>query len=168
MTRMDVNKDGKISRDDYELMAEKLIESSKMTTEQAQSTRQELMNVADAIGLKPDVKRSVEEAAKIASDTMLAMSFEKQQAVLNASHNALFNAIDTNKDGHISVEEFKIYLKVIAPDISEEEITHSFNVIDSDGNGMISREEFLAAAFDFMFGLEETEVSNAFLGHLLF
>ena len=46
-------------------------------------------------------------------------------------------------------------------------MTHSFNVIDSDGNGMISREEFLAAAFDFMFGLEETEVSNAFLGHLL-
>ena len=112
MTRIDVNKDGKISQDDFELMAEHLIECSKMTTEQAQSTLKKLINVADAIGLKPDVKRSVEEAAKIASDTMLAMSFEKQQAVLNACHNSLFNAIDANKDGHISVEEFKIYLKV--------------------------------------------------------
>ena len=166
MTRMDVNKDGKISRDDYELMAKKLIESSKMTTEQAQSTRQELMNVADGLGLKPGVERSVEEAAKIASDTMLAIRFKKR-AALDVCQNALFNAIDVNKDGHISVQEFKVYLKVIAPDISEEEMTHSFNVIDSDGNGIISREEFLAAAFDFMFGLEETEVSNAFLGHLL-
>ena len=167
MTRMDVNKDGKITRDDYELMAEKLIESSKMTTEQAQSTRQELMNIADRHGQKPGVERSVEEAAKIASDTMLAMSFETP-AAHNACQNVLFNAIDANKDGHISVEEFKVYLKVIAPNISEEEMTHSSNVIDSDGNVMISREEFLAAALDFMFGLEETEVSNAFLGHLLF
>ena len=79
----------------------------------------------------------------------------------------LFDAIDTNKDGHISVEEFKVYLTLIAPGVEEDEIVHSFDVIDADKNGEISREEFLAAAQDFLLGVEETELSKAFLGPLL-
>jgi Ca2+-binding EF-hand superfamily protein len=51
--------------------------------------------------------------------------------------------------------------------MSDEEIKHSFDAIDSNGNGEISREEFVAAAKDFYFGVEETEVSNAFYGKLL-
>jgi Ca2+-binding EF-hand superfamily protein len=79
----------------------------------------------------------------------------------------LFDALDLNKDGHISLEEFKVYFQIIGPDISEAEMTHSFNTIDENKNGEISREEFLAAAFDFIFGVEETEVSKAYFGHLL-
>ena len=33
--------------------------------------------------------------------------------------------------------------------------------------GQLSREEFLAAAQDFLLGVEETELSKAFLGPLL-
>ena len=37
---------------------------------------------------------------------------------------------------------------------------HSFNTIDEDENGEISRDEFIAAAFDFFFGYERTEISK--------
>ena len=87
--------------------------------------------------------------------------------MLKATHNPMFDALDLNKDGHISLDEFKIYLQIIAPDISDAEIIHSFNKIDEDKNGEISRDEFIAAAFDFFFGYEETEISNACFGHLL-
>jgi hypothetical protein len=40
-------------------------------------------------------------------------------------------------------------------------------VIDSNKNGEISREEFIAAAFDFIHGFEETEISKVFFGRLL-
>ena len=56
---------------------------------------------------------------------------------------------------------------MIAPDMSEKEIIHSFNTIDTDKNGEISREEFIAAAEDFLHGVEETELSKVFFGKLL-
>ena len=40
--------------------------------------------------------------------------------------------------------EFKVYFQIIAPDISEDEVTHSFNVIDSNKDDEISCEELLS------------------------
>ena len=163
--RFDVNHDGFISREDYDLIATKLLEYSKM--EEEESTRKIFAAVADSLGLKPGVKVPVEEAAKQASSEMMAMAPAKKMDLLHLSHNRLFDALDLNKDGHISLEEFKIYFQIIGPDISEAEMTNSFNTIDKNKNGEISREEFLAAAFDFIYGVEETEISKAFFGHLL-
>ena len=167
MTRLDINKDGFISREDYELMGKKLAKQSGMAEEQAETTTKEMMKVADAFNLKPGVKLPLEEAAKKASETILSMSPAERKASITVSHNLLFDAIDTNKDGHISANEFKVYFNVIAPGTSEVEIIHSFNAIDTNKNGEISREEFMAAAEDFLHGVEETELSKVFFGHLL-
>ena len=165
--RLDVNHDGFISWEDFQLMGNKLLEYSNMDEEHLELTRKAFTFVADSIGLIPGAKIPVEEAAKVASKNMMSMTPEKQMIVLHSGHNALFDALDINKDGHISPEEFKIYFQVIAPEISEAEIIHSFNTIDQNKNGEISREEFLKAAFDFMFGVEETEISKVFFGQLL-
>ena len=132
MTRLDINKDGYISREDYELMGKKLAEHNGMAREQAEQTRRELIKVADALNLKPGVKIPLEEAAKRASETILSMSPSERKASINIGHNLLFDAIDTNKDGHISVQELKVYFNVIAPGISEAEVIHSFNTVDTD------------------------------------
>ena len=125
------------------------------------------MKVADAFDLKPGVKIPLEEAAKKASETILSMSPAKRKASIKVGHNLLFDAIDTNKDGHISMKEFKVYFDVIAPGTSEAEAAHSFNTIDTNKNGEISREEFMSAAEDFLHGVEETELSKVFFGCLL-
>ena len=79
----------------------------------------------------------------------------------------LFDAIDTNKNGKISVNEFKEYFTIAAPGVSEAEVIYSFNTIDTNKDGVISREEFMAAAEDFFCGVEETELSKVFLGRLV-
>ena len=163
MTRLDINKDGFISREDYELMGKKLAEQSGIIEEQAAATNKEIMMVADAFNLKPRVRGPLEEAAKKANETILSMSPAERKAFVTASHNLLFDAIDTNKDGHISVNEFKVYFNVIAPGTSEAEIIHSFNAIDTNKNGEISREEFMAAAEDFIHEVEETELQRSSL-----
>lgn len=167
MTRLDINKDGYISRDDYELMSKKLSEHSGMTKKQAESVYKEFMRVADSLNLKPGLKIPLKEAAQNASKVILSMEPKERKTKLHANHGMLFDAIDTNKDGHISQEEFKIYFQVIAPDISEAEVAHSFETIDANKNGEISREEFVTAAEDFMCGVEETDLSKVFFGHLL-
>jgi Ca2+-binding EF-hand superfamily protein len=168
MFRLDINKDGFISREDYELMGIKLAELSGMTGEQAEAAKKQFLKVADMVNVKPGVKTPLEEAAKKASESLLVtMTAKERSALINDTHNLVFDAIDTNKDGHISLSEFKVYLKIIAPGIEEDKISHSFSTIDSDKNGEISREEFLAAANDFLQGVEETEVSKVFFGPLL-
>ena len=168
MFRMDINKDGYISREDFELMGKKVAELSGMTGEQAEASKQQFLKVADMINLKPGVKTPLEEAAKRANESLLiSMTARERNALISDTHDLLFDAIDTNNDGHISVSEFRVYLNIIGPEIAEDEIIHSFNIIDTDKNGEISREEFLAAANDFLQGVEETEVSKVFFGPLL-
>ena len=167
MTRLDINNDGCISREDFELMSKRLSQHSGMTKEQAESTYDEFMKIADALTFKPGVKVPLEEAAQQSSKAILSLALEEKQALLYHQHNMLFDIIDTNKDGHISLEGYKVYYHVMAPGTSEEEIIHSFNTIDANKDGEISREEFLAAAEDFLLGVEETELSKVFFGKLL-
>ena len=81
---------------------------------------------------------------------MLARSPDERKAKIHDGIlGKLFDIIDTNKDGLIFLDEMKVYFKVIAPEMTEVDITHSFGVIDANKNGEINREEFLSAAEDF-------------------
>ncbi len=164
MHRMDLNHDGNISCEDFELMAKKLVEyTSEITKEKSEAIFATFTKVTDLMGLKPGVKIPLEDAAKIASDVLLSPTGEKASGV----HDMLFDCIDTNSNGTISIEEYKVYFKVIGHNITDEEVKHCFDTIDTNGNGVISRDEFVAAAEDFFYGVEETELSNVFYGKLL-
>ena len=167
LRRLDYNEDGYISREDYDLMGRKLAEYSEMTDEQADIVHKEFMKIADTLKLKPGLRIPIEKAAKKASKSILSMSPEEQKDMVHNTHNVLFDAIDTQKDGYICLEEFKTYFFVIAPETSQADVIRSFNAIDVDKNRRISREEFLAAAEDFQNGVEETEISHVFFGQLL-
>ena len=114
--------------------------------------------------LKPGVKFPIEDAAQQASKVLLSRTSKQRKAIVQDSHNLLFDIIDTKSNGCISLDEFKVYFHVIAPELSELEITHLFNSIDVDRNAEISHEEFLSAAEDFLSGVENTEVSKLFFG----
>ena len=162
VARLDVNKDGVITREDYILTSERMATYGKLTEEQAKEVREGLMKLADIMNLDKGVQLS---PAKL-SETLLSKTPEQRKAMIQHSHGPLYDVIDTNSDGHISVGEFKVYLKAIAPEVTEEEAEHAFNMIDADKNGEISRDEFFTAAEDFFFGVEETELSRVFLGKL--
>ena len=167
MSTFDINKDGHISYEDYELMGKKVIEHSQMTGEQAEATKKVFARFSERLNLKPGEKMPVEEAAKKVSEIILASIPAQSKATFDKSHNLLFDAIDTNKSGQISAKEFKEYFTLTALGISEAEVTYSFNTIDTNKDGVISREEFMAAAEDFFCGVEETEISKVFLGRLV-
>ena len=169
ISRMDVNKDGFFSREDFEVMGRRLAEYGGLDKEQTESTCKEFLRIADALDVKPGEKLPLNEAAQQGSDAVLGLTStcKDPKAMVCDIHNMLFDVIDTNNDGRISVREFQVYFQVIAPNMSEAEVDHCFKVIDADKNGEISREEFLAAAEDFFLGVEETELSMVFFGPLL-
>lgn len=144
-----------------------MTEYGKLTKEQSESIHTSFMKMADVSGLKPGVKIPVELAAQKNSEKLLSLTPDQQKPVLLSLHDALFDAINTSKSGYISLEEFKVYLHTICPDLPEGEVTRSFNTTDSDKDGKLSRDEWMATAQDYMFGVEETDASNYFFGHLL-
>ena len=167
MSRFDFNEDGYISREDYKLMSMKLAEYSEMTSVKAEEMYLKFLKVAGAFNLSPKAKVRSEKAARQVSDAILSMSREERTAMVRNIHGPLFGIIDTNNDGLISLEEFKVFFYVITPESSEADIVNSFSLVDKDRNGEISQEEFLSAAEDFFNGVEETDVSKGFLGRLL-
>jgi Ca2+-binding EF-hand superfamily protein len=56
---------------------------------------------------------------------------------------------------------------VLAPDTSDADKVLSFNLIDVNHDGKLSREEFLEATFEYLHGVQETELSKVFYGPLL-
>ncbi len=167
VARLDVNKTGVITRENFKTASSRLLKYSNLTEEQAQNVHDGSMKVADLLDLKQDKQFENSAFAIKASDIHLSMTEEEAVGMIECGHGAVYDAINTNNDGHISVKEFSIYLNVVAPDITEKEVRDAFDVIDEDKNGEISREEFLEAAKDFFFGVEETKVSRVFWGKLL-
>ena len=165
-SRMDVDNNGFISREDYELLAKKVNELGETSSDRAERCRKAFMDVADSVGFTPGVKIPKEEAVKKANEMMLTTPWAEQRAMCESAHNLIFDAIDLNGDGHISMEEFKIYFQVLAPTMSEADKERSFKLIDVNGNGEISREEFLQASFEYLHGVKETELSKVFYGPL--
>ena len=90
--RLDVNKDGYISREDFELMTKKLAEYSGMTGEHAEAAKKQFLKIADMGNLKPGVKTPLEEAAKRAHESLTSMTARERGAV-NDTHDLLFDAM---------------------------------------------------------------------------
>ena len=168
MTRMDVNKDGFLSREDYDLMAKQLAEYGRLTEKQADSAYSGFMEIADTLNLTPGVKVPLQEAIQRANTSLLSMPpEERKEKVHDGVLGIMFDVIDTGKEGYNSLEEVKAFYKVIAPEMSETEVMRAFELLDTAKDGKISREEFTAAAEDFLFGVEVTDVSKLFFGPLL-
>ena len=56
MSTLDINKDGHISYEDYELMGKKLAEHCQMTGEQAEATKKEFTTFAEMLSMKAGEK----------------------------------------------------------------------------------------------------------------
>jgi calcium-dependent protein kinase len=61
---------------------------------------------------------------------------------------SLFQSIDVDNSGALDFAEFKQAINVLAPELSDADITTLFDAIDIDGNKLISFTEFLAATID--------------------
>ena len=90
----------------------------------------------------------------------------KEDALVHFKPNLemMFNAIDTNADGIISLPEWKVYYKAMGI-MGEQAAEDSFKIVDLNGDGEMSLNEYIAGAFDFLYGQEDS-TNKFFLGPL--
>ncbi|WP_395239487.1 hypothetical protein, partial [Salmonella sp. s54412] len=93
-----------------------------MTEQESKKIRKDFLSVADVIGLKAGAKVPEKEAARKTGESILAKVIEEQKLILSAC-GVMYDLIDTDDDGYICVTEFKVFLKVLGADITDEKAT---------------------------------------------
>ena len=157
--RMDIDKNGYISIEDYQELARRFVEYGKLSGEDEQRIRKALQDVCNNIGLK--------EGVKIMREQFLTdfLKLIENGEVNGDTISEMFDVVDTNGDGVISPREFYDYFKIMGVDESSAQT--SFDAIDTDHNGIITRDEFIAAGLDFFTGVDETSGGTLFFGPLV-
>ncbi|KAG5891447.1 hypothetical protein JTB14_019925 [Gonioctena quinquepunctata] len=77
----------------------------------------------------------------------------------------LFKAVDKDRSGEITVEEFKLFFDVLG--LKEQDAILAFRAIDSNGNGKITKKEFVKHGRDFFLTEDEDRISKYFWGPLV-
>ncbi|KAJ7944418.1 calmodulin-like protein 1 [Quillaja saponaria] len=73
----------------------------------------------------------------------------------------VFDKYDTNKDGKISLEEYKSALRALDKGIPEAEAANLFKIMDTDGDGFIDFKEFIEM-FDAGEKVKPADIQSAF------
>jgi Ca2+-binding EF-hand superfamily protein len=76
----------------------------------------------------------------------------------------LFQAVDKDNSGEISIEEFKLFFNCLGLTDSDAQV--SFKAIDKNGDGMLSIKEFVKLGRDFFLTENPKRVSKSFWGPL--
>lgn len=94
-------------------------------------------------------------------DTLLA-SDSFQETGIDAGVEALFNTLDRNRDGRITVTEYVDSLQ--AWKISEAEAAAIYPKLDTDGDGIMTKEELKKLYHDFYYGNDPDAPGNLLHG----
>ena len=150
----DVDKDGFITRGDFDLVTERYRKIAGKTPTKVDQLSESFSRYCDALGL-------VDESVQLSYE-----DFEERWKVMLANDmfqsnmKNMFTCLDANDDGTISLDEWIIHNAAI--DISAEHAKESFRAMDTDGDGKISMDEFVDFHVEY-FQTAENKLNSAIL-----
>jgi len=160
---LDVNNDGVISFDDFQLLANKFTALGHLTPE----AQEEFMNV---------LKKTWEEqwgeitpynlvnAEQYLTEMHHAVNDRELRSKIHYFLPYLFKAVDKDHSGFITLHEFKLFFKCLG--LTPEQAAVSFAMIDSNGDGKLSIKEFVKLGREFFLTENEKKASRMFWGPL--
>ncbi|GLH11705.1 Sarcoplasmic calcium-binding protein [Gryllus bimaculatus] len=160
---IDLNNDGVVSFDDFTILADRFINLGHLTPAQEEDFRSALKVVWE------DQWGKVHPYNLVTTEQYL----ENMHHIINdreLSHKAhlflphLFEALDKDKDGRITVDEFKLFFECLGR--TEEDAIMSYKIIDINGDGLLSLKEFVRLGRDYFTLDDESHPSTFFWGPL--
>ena len=151
----DVDKDGVITRKDFELVAQRYKDLGGVSGEQLQRVQECLMKMCDSVGLTDDTKQFTYEEFK-----RRHAHVDNQLGTTNTIFRTMFNCLDINGDGVVSMNEWELHYKCMG--IDPKHAKASFEAMDTNGDGVVSLEEFTAYHVEF-FSTTENKLNSAIL-----
>ncbi|XP_034827562.1 sarcoplasmic calcium-binding protein [Maniola hyperantus] len=161
---LDVDKDGLISFNDFLLLSERFKALGHLNDAQAKEftdiiklTWEEQWGAIDPYNFVT-VEQYLEDMHHMLNDKTLKKRVHRWLPYI-------FKAVDKDKSGFISVNEFKLFFQCLG--LSNEHAAVAFAAIDTNGDGKVSLKEFVKLGKDFFTTEDETRVSKMFWGPLI-
>ena len=151
----DADKDGVITRKDFELVAQRYKDLGGVSGEQLQRIQGSLMKLCDSVGLTDDTKQFTYEEFK-----RRHANVDNLSEVNNTLFRTMFNGLDIKGNGVVSMNEWELHYKCMG--IDPKHAKASFEAMDTNGNGVVSLEEFTAYHVEF-FSTTENKLNSAIL-----
>jgi len=162
--RIDFDKDGAITRADFEGMATRFAKDGALDAAAKDALMATLTGVWDkylstfAGGSDVNKDTFVEGMKKQVKDPELKASLEGPLPLF-------FNAVDRNADGQIDQSEYEEFFKILGLD--PVMAPASFQAIDADGDGQLTVAEFVAAGLEFFLSEDPSKASKLFWGPMV-
>lgn len=144
--RIDFDKDGAITRKDFESMAERFAKESEMKADHAKILMDSLTGVWDKFLASVAGGKGIDQGTFIES-MKAQVKASDAKSVVEGPLPLFFRAVDTNEDNMISRDEYGIFFQMLGLDPGMA--PKSFDAIDTNNDGLLSQEEFIAAGSDF-------------------
>lgn len=163
--RIDFDKDGAITRNDFEGMANRFVESEKLDAARGADLKNKLVQVWEQY-LKGVVSDGTKLTESVFVETVKKqLHSEKLKEALAGPLPLFFSAVDANADGKIQADEFALFFQILG--IDPALAPQSFHAIDTNHDGDISLDEFVTAGTEFFTSEDESSPSKFFWGPLL-
>ncbi|CAG0906939.1 unnamed protein product, partial [Cyprideis torosa] len=166
----DVNQDGKLTWDDFEVASREIVKFGGLTKEEADEfkkyQRMKWDFFFDLKGVNSDQDFLTEDQYLTAMAEMINIPEVEDEG--NYDEYVVpffFKALDLNGDGKISMKE---YIKLFqAHGVPEREAMKAFKSLDVNGDGEVSFNEFCAANLEYMFCEVEDKPCKEMFGPLV-
>jgi len=162
--RIDFDKDGSITRKDFEGMGERFVEVDKLDAAAGQVLKSKLVEIWDkyisAVGGGDGITESkfIEAMGTLVKDPSM-------KETLAGPLPCFFQAVDANNDGFIDSAEFGIFFRIFGLD--DAMAPASFQAIDTNNDGLLSKDEFVTAGTDFFISEDAACPTKLFWGPLV-
>jgi len=163
-SRLDLNDDGKLSKSDYEMLADRYQKLAKADELKAKQIIRRILNLWDRFHSKSAVNGAIDADEWIASLRRFPV-FGLFRTVVEFM-NMWFDMIDTNGDGVIQKEEYACFLKAFRVE-DKAAVEASFKALDKDGDGKIDHDEFVDAGIEFWMCNDDALGSKLMFGPLI-
>lgn len=161
---LDVNKDGVISFDDFQLLADRFVNLGHLSDKHTKEFKLVVREMWESRWgeVTPynlvTVEQYITDMHHILNDKYLV---KKIQGFLPY----LFKAVDKDRSGEISIQEYKLFFDCLGLKESDAEL--AFRAIDANSDGKITIKEFIKHGKDYYLTEDEERISKYFWGPLI-
>jgi len=158
---IDVNHDGVITMEDFDVISDRFIKEGHLVGDQAKEIKEKYRELYKTYYHSDDGPQSCEATIQ------KKIQFGKEHLLKMTTYfySAYFDIMDTNKDDRVDLSEFTIFFKVygLSPQVAKECFKH----LDTNKDGTLSREEFVTGGNNYFQLEEEGDSSDYFYGPIV-
>ena len=154
----DTDKNGYISRADFELIVERYKQLDSSTPKHIENLTKSVSKLCDGIGLADSNERLTYE--EFQERWLAGVSSAVTASEGKVFFKDMFTNLDMNCDGVVTFNEWEAHYKVIG--ISLDYARASFDAMDANGDGLITLEEFVNYHTEFFY-TAENKLNSAIL-----